>query len=284
MTVLSSLPHPDVLERLDYEAILAEMIVDAEARFVAAGIAYDVGQLEIDPVVIVLQAAAYRETLLRGRVNDAAARANLIAFAGGSDLDHQAAFYDVTRLADEEDAALRKRVVLAIQGRSTGGPEERYAFIARSADIRVQEVAVYRVDGGPHIRVAIRSTDNGGVPDAEILDAVEAAVTAKGVAVVSDDIEVLSGVTAIVDVAARIWLLPNAPITIFDGLEEHLRAVWEKESGMGFDLNISWIKARLHVAGVARIEVLSPAAPVVVDDNEAIALGEIDLEFAGRSR
>lgn len=284
MTVLSSLPAPVVLESLDYEAILAELIADASARFAAAGVAYEVGQLETDPVVIVLQAAAYREVLLRGRVNDAAVRANLIAFASGADLDHQAAFYGVARLEGEGDEALRERVVLAIHGRSTAGPEERYAYIARSADVRVKEVAVYRVDGGPHIRVAVRSNDNEGVPTQDILEAVEAAVTAKGVAVVSDDIEVVSGVTAIVDVAAKVWLLPDAPKAVFDALEAHLRSAWDQESSMGFDLNPSWIKARLHVAGVARVEMVTPTEPVVVDDSQAVALGEITLEFAGRAR
>lgn len=284
MKVLSALPQPEVLERLDYETILSDLIADASVRFTSAGIDYDVGNLETDPVVIVLQAAAYREVLLRARVNDAAVRANLIAFATGADLDHQAAFYEVARMEGESDEALRERVVLAIHGRSTAGPEERYAFIARSADARVKEVAVYRVAGGPHLRVAIRSTDNEGVPTQDILDAVETAVTAKSVAVVSDDIEVVSGVIEVIDVSARVWLLPDAPKAVFDGLESHLRAAWEKESSMGFDLNPSWIKARLHVAGVSRVEVVTPAAPVVVDDNHAIALGTVSLEMAGRSR
>lgn len=282
--MISSLPRPEVIELLDYEVILSELVADATARFAAAGIDYDVGNLESDPVVIVLEAAAYREALLRGRVNDAAVRANLIAFASGADLDHQAAFYGVTRLEGEGDEALRERVVLAIHGRSTAGPEERYAYIARSADVRVKEVAVYRVDGGPHIRVAVRSNDNEGVPTQDILEAVEAAVTAKGVAVVSDDIEVVSGVTAIVDVAAKVWLLPDAPKAVFDALEAHLRSAWDQESSMGFDLNPSWIKARLHVAGVARVEMVTPTEPVVVDDSQAVALGEITLEFAGRAR
>ena len=78
-----------------------------------------------------LEAAAYRETLLRARVNDAA-RANLLSFAATTDLDHLAGFYDVVRLDGETDAALRERVVLAIQGRSAAGPEERYAAVARA--------------------------------------------------------------------------------------------------------------------------------------------------------
>ena len=83
------MPKPAVIEELAFETILAELMADAVARFAAAGIDYDVGNLETDPVKIVLEAAAYRETLLRARVNDAA-RANLLSFAAATDLDHLA--------------------------------------------------------------------------------------------------------------------------------------------------------------------------------------------------
>ncbi len=163
----SPLAKPAVIEQLAFETILAELMADAVARFAAAGIAYDVGNLEFDPVKIVLEAAAYRETLLRARVNDAA-RANLLSFAAATDLDHLAGFYDVVRLDGETDTALRERVVLAIQGRSAAGPEERYASIARAVDPRIVDVRVYRVAGGPALEVALLTSDNNGVPDAAL--------------------------------------------------------------------------------------------------------------------
>ena len=55
-----------------------------------------------------LETAAARETLLRARINDAA-KANLVAFAGGGDLDHLAGFYDVVRLGGEADLALDRQ-------------------------------------------------------------------------------------------------------------------------------------------------------------------------------
>ncbi len=58
-TDISGLGRPAVIEALDYEAILMALMADANARFAAAGIPYNVGTLETDPVKIVLEVAAY---------------------------------------------------------------------------------------------------------------------------------------------------------------------------------------------------------------------------------
>lgn len=280
---LSSLPAPTIIEEISFETILADLMEDANERFATAGIAYDVGGLETDPVKIVLEAAAYRETLLRARVN-AAARSNLLAYSTGADLDGLAAFYGVTRQDGELDVDLRGRVVLAILGRSTAGPEEWYEFHARSADGRIREVKAYRVDGGPRLRLALLSKVNGGVPDGPMLAAVTAAVTAADVRSLNDVIEVVSAAQQTINVAAKVWLLPDAPITVFTGLEAVLRAAWAAETGIGFDLNPSWIAARLHVPGVSKVEVIAPALPAVVGDANAIVLGTVTLTNEGRLR
>lgn len=280
---LTSLPAPTAIEALDFEAVLIALMADVNARFTTAGIDYDVGNLETDPVKIILEAAAYRETLLRARVNDAFKSA-LVAFAAGSNLDHLGAFYDAVRLVGESDDRFRSRIVLAIQGRSPAGPEERYAFVAMSSDIRVREVEVYRVEGTPAVRIAVLATDNGGVPDAPLLAAVTAAVTAPDVRVVSDVIEVVAATQSVTNIAAQIWLLPGAPDAVFTGLEAKLRSDFTLEGGIGFDLNPSWVTSRLHVAGVSRVNVTSPAAPVVLADNVATSIGTVTLTFMGRSR
>ena len=55
-------------------------------------------ELESDPANKVLEVAAYREMLIRQRVNEAACGV-MVAFATGSDLDHLAAFYPEKRLS-----------------------------------------------------------------------------------------------------------------------------------------------------------------------------------------
>lgn len=280
---LTSLPEPEAVATLSYQATLDALVADATARFLAAGVDYDVGNLETDPVMIVLEAAAYRETLLRAAINDAV-KANLLSKAAVGDLDNLAAFHDVTREEGETDTALRSRTVLAIEGRSTAGPEEWYAFHARSADVRVKDVRVYQIDGGPEIGVSILSSENGGVPDTAMLDAVEAAVTDTAVRGVNDVVTVVAATQQTQNVAAQVWLLPDVPYSVFEGLEDALRAAWDAESGIGFDMNVSWLTTKLHAAGVAKVAVQTPAASLVADDISAIVLGTITLTYMGRVR
>lgn len=278
---INGLGRPAVIEALDYEAILTALMADANARFVAAGIDYNVGALETDPVKIVLEAAAYREMLIRARVNDAAA-ANLIAYATGTDLDHLAAFYDVVRLTGETDVALRARTILAIVARSPGGSAFHYENAARRADVRIRDVAVYKEEFWPIVHIAVLSSINGGVADQEMLDAVTAEVTSDQVRLVNDTIVVEGAVSQTVDIVGNVYLLPDTALSVFSGLEATVRAAWDAEAGIGFDLATTWIMARLHVPGVKRVELVSPIASVVPADNGAIALGTITLTMAGR--
>ncbi len=280
---LAAFPPPEAVETLDFEAILAAVMADAQARFDAAGIAYDVGALETDPVKIVAEAASYREMLLRARVNDAI-RANLLAFARGVDLDHLAAFYDAARLPDEGDDRFRLRTQLIIQGRSTGGTEPRYRAVALGASLRVADAAVYRVGTSPRIQIAVIAAANNGVADAGLLALVAAAVNASAVRMVNDTIEVIAAVTNTVNVAARIWLLPDTSAAIVEALVPAIRADWVAEGGLGFDLTREWLLARLMKTGVQRVEIVTPDENVIVSPGRAVALGAVTLTLMGRDR
>ncbi|TIW95729.1 MAG: baseplate J protein [Mesorhizobium sp.] len=275
---LDGLPVPAIIATLSYEEIRLETI----NKLIEIDPAYS-ALLESDPAIKVIEASSYQDLVLRERVNDVA-KANLLFFATGSDLDHLSIFYDVFRLVGETDESLRARTVLAIQGRSTAGTEERYSFIARSADLRVKDVAVYQVDGGPKIRIALLSSVNGGVPDAAMLAAVTDAVNGAGVRAVNDVVEVLSATQAPQNIILNVSLLPNAPLAITNSMEALIRAAWFDEGGIGFDLNPSWIASRVHIPGVSKVEVVIPAAPVVAGDNQAIVLGTITINYVGRLR
>ena len=280
---LSAIAAPAVIETLDYEAILSALMVDVQARFDAAGIDYDVGNLETDPVKIVLEAAAYRELLLRARTNDAA-RANLLAFANGTDIDHLAAFYGVTRLSGEVDAALRERVLLAIVGRSAAGPEERYEAVARAVDARIIDAHIYQLNGGPALHCVLLTSDNGGVPDNTLKAAVLAALTADDVRSINDVITVGAAVSTVVNIVADVWLRPEASQQIITDLPASIKAAWSATARIGDDLTLSWINSRLHVDGVSRVEVSAPAESVIATDGEAIAIGTVTINYKGRKR
>ncbi|MEI7202604.1 baseplate assembly protein, partial [Pectobacterium parvum] len=112
--------------------------------------------LESDPLVKLLQENAYRELLWRQRVNEAA-RAVMVAFAQGNDLDQLGANFSVSRLvitpADdstlpptpalmESDSDLRLRIQQSFEGLSVAGSVGAYQYHGRSADGRVADVSV----------------------------------------------------------------------------------------------------------------------------------------------
>lgn len=279
MTInLESYPSPDVIELIEFEQILADMQDELIRLFPAIEPTF---ALESALSNKLLQVAAFREILFRARVNDAA-RANLLAFATGADLEHLAAFYDVEKLEGEDDEAFRSRTVLAIQARSPAGGANWYKAAARRADVRIRDVAVYREDFWPIIHVAILSRENDGIPDAAMLDAVRTIVTSDDVRPLNDTVVVEAAVQNRTDIEANVWLLPSAPLADLTPLQDALRKAWTTETGIGFDLVPSWVEARLHMAGVQRVEMLSPSAPLVAAPGTAIAIGEIKLNYMGR--
>lgn len=133
---LARLPAPAAVEELDYETILAALWADLRRR--APDLDTD---LEADPLAKLLEVFAYRELVLRQRVNDAC-RAVLLATAGGADLDQVAALLGVARQAGEADDRLRARAQASLAGLSVAGPAEAYRRLALAASPDAADAAV----------------------------------------------------------------------------------------------------------------------------------------------
>ena len=90
---LDGLPKPQLIEEISADALISSIKAWilarwAEVRAVRPDLpALDTLGLESEPLTMLIEAFAYRETLLRALVNDKA-RAVLLACAQGSDLDH----------------------------------------------------------------------------------------------------------------------------------------------------------------------------------------------------
>jgi len=155
---LSKLDPPDVVETLSFEAILQEMRDDLAVRDP------DLAEtlLESDPGSKILEAAAFREVLVRQRVNEGA-RAVMLAFAAAADLDQIGARYAVERLVLdpgdpdaippvaptlESDDAFRARVQLAPEALTTAGSEGSYVFNTLSAGDTPSAVSVASPEPG----------------------------------------------------------------------------------------------------------------------------------------
>ncbi|AYG46223.1 phage tail protein [Pseudomonas sp. Leaf58] len=152
MIDLSLLPPPDVVETLDFETLYQEVLGIFRNHMGDQWTAL----LESDPVVKLMEVMAYRELLMRARVN-AAAKASLLAYATGADLVNRAADYGVEPLvirpADpdavppvdaimEDDEALRYRTRLSLEALSVAGSRGAYEYHALSASAELVNVSV----------------------------------------------------------------------------------------------------------------------------------------------
>lgn len=277
---LSRLPFPDAVETLDYEVILAEMLADLRARddtFSAL--------VESDPAYKIMEVAAYRELLLRQRVNEAV-KAVTLAYGTGADLDNLAANYNVERLlitpADnttlpptpavfENDTSLRRRVQLSFEGFSTAGPQGAYIFHALGADGRVLDVGVYGPPETPGVvEIAVLSRIGDGTAPSDLVDAVEATLSAEDVRPLTDNVLVKPAtiIPYTVDATLKFYEGPDQMVVIAAAqaaLDEYV----ERQHRMGRDVTLSGLYAALHQEGVQNVILAEPAASIVVDWDEA---------------
>jgi phage-related baseplate assembly protein len=303
---LSSLPKPEVVETLEFEAILAALKADFIGRYPD----YSAATLESDPVVKVLEVAAYREVILRQRVNDAA-RQRMLPYAKGANLEVLGADQGVYRLTlnpgdpdavppipptYESDDDLRRRIQLAPEALTTAGCEGSYVFNALTAGETPVAIDVaspdettvtltYTFDAGGlsasikdatsirpepgSVLVTVLGRDGDGTVDAPILTIVEANLSAASVRPLCDGVTVQSATIKPYTVTAL--------LTVYDGLDPNtieaaaaiaMQAVADKRHALGEDVTQSVLDAALHVAGVKKVT-LDGWADVACDDTEA---------------
>jgi phage-related baseplate assembly protein len=155
---LSKLPSPQVVEALSAEAIFNEMLASLQQLDPTFN-----ALVPSDPAYKILLVAAYRELLLRQKMNDKA-KARMLAFALDADLDHIGASMavPVARLAGETNDAFRARLVLAPEAYSVAGPVGAYKFHALSAHSGIKDVSVWNPGIGGRVNVAVLSKDGNG--------------------------------------------------------------------------------------------------------------------------
>lgn len=285
---LSRLPAPAVIEELSYETIYADMLADLQARLPS----FD-ATLESDPAVVVLQVAAYREFLLRGRVNDAA-RALMPAFAVGADLDQLAALFGVTRLTLslgdpdrgiaatlESDDDFRRRMVLAPEGYSVAGPEGAYIYHALTAAGDVLDAsATSPAPGEVLVTILSRSADGTAAP--ALIATVDAYLSADARRPMTDEVTVQSAQILRFAVEATVTTFPgpDAAIVLAAG-RSRLDAYIAGCHRIGRDVTRSGIFAALHVEGVVNVAISAPAVDLVVDRTQASYCTGIAVTHAG---
>jgi len=285
---LSALPPPDLVPQSDFEARLAAKI----ARLITTLPAFD-ALVESDPAIKLLESDSYDEQLLAQACNDAA-RQMLLAFAAGANLDQLGALLGVVRLeltpADpetgaaavmESDSEFRARILLAPHSFSVAGPERAYVYHALSASSDVLDASATSPTPG-QVVVSVLSRTGDGTAPAGTLAAVEAVLTDDEVRPLTDEVIVQSADIVSFAIEANIWLYAGPdPNLIVEAAEASLDAYLSKARRLGRDIPRSAIIAAIHVAGVQRVEIVSPAADQVMTMLQAAWCDDITLTYAG---
>ncbi len=275
-----NLPEPTIIEELSPELIfqeIKEIYSSYNPDF------KEITDLESTPEAKTFQAFAYREFHLRQRINDVF-KSYLIAYAEGITLHHLGAFYGLSPTTGESDERFKKRLKLAIAGRSAAGPVERYKALCMDADARVRDVNVWSSKLDPTVNIAVLSSDPGGIASNDLLDAVADYVKHPSRSVTSDEFKVSSAVKKVVDVALSIQLEEFARNSAGEELEANLRAAWDSEDLLGLDLTRAWLIKNAMGNGINNVKVEQPSSDVLAEPNEAIGLGTITVKISGRGR
>lgn len=287
---LALIPPPKVVEALDYEQVLAEMLADLSARLPEFETF-----LESDPVVKVLQISAYRETILRQRINDAA-KAVMLSYALGTDLDQIGVLFGVSRLevtpADpdatpptaavfESDSDFRYRIQLSLEGLSTAGPEGAYIFHALSANGLVLDASAISPDPG-EVVVSVLSRIGDGTASAELLATVDAKLSAEDVRPLTDYVQVQAATIIPYQVHATLYFYAGPDRTVVMATAQAaIEAYTEAQHRLGLDVTLSGIYAALHQPGVQRVELAAPLASLTINRQSASYCTAINLTDGG---
>ncbi|MFP3021809.1 MAG: baseplate J/gp47 family protein, partial [Wolbachia sp.] len=228
----------NIIEKLSYEEIFSRMkeeLVRRDESFTAL--------VESDPAMKILEVSAWRELLLRQRINEAV-KGNLLKFATGEDLDNLAKFYGVERQKEEEDERFRKRIKAKIIGWSTCGSKEYYRYHALSADRRVKDALVEsKVPGS--VEISILSTELSTASE-ELLEIVKKQVTRDDIRVLTDTVKVIGCNIMEIDILSRMSI---SPVISKEEIKKQFIKKFELAKRLGWSVTRSWIIANLFVDG-----------------------------------
>lgn len=291
---LSKLPAPDVLEALDYETLLAErkaafiqLYPEAEQAFWRSRLA-----LESEPITKLLEENCYLQLLERQRINNAA-KATMLAYATGADLEVIAANVNVARqvvqaedrsvsppipAVMEDDASLRLRTQLAFEGMSVAGPRSAYVFHALSAHPLVADVSVVSPEPA-QVLVTILSREGQGDANEAILKAVRDKLNDENIRPIGDRVTVQSAVIQPYQIHAKLHLYRGPEYEpIKSAALKQLTAYAEEKRRLGRDISLSGIYAALYLEGVQRVELVQPTQDLVLPSSKSGYCTNIKLD------
>lgn len=296
---LKKLPAPKVVQELSYETLLTQR----KEKFLSLQESDEMRQhwqarlqLESEPVVKLLEENAYLELLLRTNINESA-KAVMLAYATGSDLDQLGALFGVTRLIIqaedlksnpptqakyEDDERFRTRIQMSLEGLTTAGSRASYEFHALSTSAKIKDVDVTSPTAGT-VKVAILSTEGQGTANGDLIKAVKEQLNAEHIRPLTDTVLVESAVILTYEIQATITLYPSVLESVVMGnVNQAITSYVNKQHSLGIDITRSGIYAALHQEGVQNVKLTKPMDDLIVQPHQAAYCTQIQVSLGGR--
>nr|DAI38594.1 MAG TPA: baseplate assembly protein [Caudoviricetes sp.] len=296
---LNNLPVPKVVQELSYETLLAQR----KAKFLSLQENDDMRQhwqarlqLESEPVVKLLEENAYLELLLRTHINESA-KAVMLAYATGSDLDQLGALFGIKRLIIqaedlnahppiptqyEDDERFRTRIQMSLEGLTTAGSRASYEFHALSTSAKIKDVDVTSPTAGT-VKVAILSTEGQGTADSDLINAVKEQLNAEHIRPLTDTVLVESAVILPYEIRATLTLYPSVlESVVMANVNQAITRYVNKQHLLGIDITLSGIYSALHQEGVQNVKLTQPLADLIVQPHQAAYCSQIQINVGGR--
>lgn len=195
---------------------------------------------------------------------------NLTATSGGAD--------------DETDANLADRICLAPESYSNAGSEGAYLFHVRSVHQSIIDVAVLGPDDGlADGHVELYPLTNTGLPSAELLGQVDAALSARNKRPLTDKVTARAPLEVPYAIAVRLDIYASADPDITLAAARAAAEQWaaERRAGLRRSIVPEQISRALQVAGVYRPHLTAPLYRELARNEWAncyaieLALGEV---------
>lgn len=181
----------------------------------------------------------------------------------------------------ESDTALRLRAQSAFDGLSVAGPTGAYEYFARSASGQVADARATS-PAPAEVVVAVLSTEGDGTATEALLTTVRNALNAEDVRPVGDRLTVQSAEIIRYQIDARLYFYPGPESEpILNAARNNLEAWLAEQGKIGRDVALSAIMAALHVQGVQRVELTSPAQNIVISDVQSAYCTSFSVSTGG---
>ncbi len=174
----------------------------------------------------------------------------------------------------ESDEAFRERYLLSLHSHTTAGSQKAYIFHAKSADSRIDDVAVFTSEHSPGIVEVIIHSDEG--VDDLMLQRVREVLNSDNVRPLTDKVLVRGAENKVINIEADIFLFDLKDAANIAASYETLFK--KRKFKIGEDLPLSEIIKNLHVGGVYKVVLKNPREDVLAD-KENIKIQELALSY-----